>query len=191
MKTWKTLNRRQVADYGRFLKVELHTIELPDGQLITDWTWLVTPDFVNMMVVTTEGRFLCFRQTKYAVEGESLAAVGGYIEPGELPLDAARRELMEETGYEAKRWIPLGEFPVDANRGAGKAYFFIALEASQVAEPDADDLEEQEPLLLTQDEVEHALRCGEFKVLPWCTIMVLGLHWLGRNSSGSTDAQPH
>jgi ADP-ribose pyrophosphatase len=189
MKTWKTLERREAADYGKFLKVELHTIELPDGQVITDWPWVVTPDFVNMVVVNTEGRFLCFRQTKYSIEDETLAAVGGYIEPGELPLDAARRELMEETGYEAGSWIPLGVFPVDANRGAGKAYFFIALEARQVAEPDADDLEEQELLLLSRNQIEDALRRGEFKALPWCAIMALGLHWLSQNTNDSTGAQ--
>ena len=191
MKPWKTLDRREVADYGKFLKVELHTIELSDGQIITDWAWLVTPDFVNMMVVTTEGSLLCFQQTKYSVEGVSLAAVGGYIEPGEVPLDAARRELMDETGYKARRWVSLGAYPVDANRGAGKAHFFMALEAYPVAEADADDLEEQELLLLSRDEVEKALAQGEFKALPWCTVMALGLQWLNQHPGGSTDTSRH
>ena len=63
-----------------------------------------------MVAVTVDGRWLCFRQTKYAVEGVSLAPVGGYLEPGEDPLLGAQRELFEETGYEAPDWLDLGQF---------------------------------------------------------------------------------
>jgi hypothetical protein len=61
----------------------MHAIQLQDGQTIPEWVWLVTPDFVNVIAVTQDGRFLCFQQNKYAIEGLSLAPVGGYIDPGE------------------------------------------------------------------------------------------------------------
>jgi ADP-ribose pyrophosphatase len=64
---------------------------------------------------------------------------------------------------------------VDANRGAGLAHFFLAQGARRVAEAHPDDLEEQELLLLSQVEVESALEAGEFKVLPWATIVALAL----------------
>ncbi len=126
--------------------------ELPDGRVIEQWPWIITPDFINVVAVTEAGEFLCFQQVKYAVEGEALATVGGYLEPGEEPLAAARRELLEETGYEASEWIELGQYRVDANRGAGTAHFFLALHARHVADRNADDLEEQHLLLLTRAE---------------------------------------
>jgi ADP-ribose pyrophosphatase len=141
---------------------------------------VITPDYVNVFVVTEDSEFLCFRQTKYGVEGSTLAAVGGYVEPGEEPLDAARRELLEETGYEAPEWTSLGHYRVDANRGAGMAYLFLARGARRVAEADADDLEEQELLHLSRSEVEAALAGGEFKVLPWTTVVALALLYLDR-----------
>jgi ADP-ribose pyrophosphatase len=101
--------------------------------------------------------------------------VGGYIEPGEEPLAAAKRELLEETGYEARQWESLGDFSVDGNRGNGIAHFFLAREAHPVTEPDADDLEEQEMLKLSRAEVEAAVARGAFKVLPWQTVMALAL----------------
>ncbi|MEM7124920.1 MAG: NUDIX hydrolase [Chloroflexota bacterium] len=177
MQTWKT-NRRQTIlkpQDGRFLTVEYHEVELPDGTIIDDWPWLITPDFINVVLVTESGKFVCFRQTKYAIEGTSLAIVGGYLEPGEDSLAAAKREVLEETGYEAPDWIKLGSFPVDGNRGAGTAHFFLAQNARWVKEINADDLEEQELLLLTREEVGHSLQNGEFKVLPWAAIVALAL----------------
>lgn len=175
MQAWHTRARERVIDFGKFLTVERHTVELPDGRVIDDWPWLIMPDYVNVVAITTDGRFICFRQTKYAVGGTSLAVVGGYIEPGEAPLAAAQRELREETGYVADEWIDLGHYAVDANRGAGHGHPFLARQAHRVGEVIADDLEEQELQLLDRDYVEQALRRGEFRVMPWALAMALAL----------------
>ncbi len=172
---WITRDRKVVLDKGKFLTVEQHRVELPDGRVIDDWQWVITPDYVNIVAVTGDGRYLCFRQTKYAVDGPTLALVGGYMERGEEPLAAAQRELREETGYEAADWTPLGEYAVDANRGVGRAHFYLATGAARVADPIVDDLEEQELLHLTRGELEAALRGGEFKVLPWAAAVALAL----------------
>lgn len=175
MQPWKTLSRRTILKHSKFLSVESHTVQLPDGTTIPDWSWIVTPDYVNVLAVTDDDLFLCFRQTKYAVENTSLAPVGGYIEPGEDPLVAAQRELLEETGYNASKWTALGKYAVDANRGVGTGYFYLAEGAEKIAEIDSDDLEEQELLLLTRQDVEAALVAGEFKVMPWMACVALAM----------------
>lgn len=180
MQSWKTLSRRTILTHSQYLAVEEHAVELPDGRVIPDWPWVILPDYVNVAVVTAEGKFLCFRQTKYGLDGLSLAPVGGYLEAGEEPLAAAQRELLEETGYEAPVWIGLGEYQVDGNRGAGTAHFFLALQARRTAEPRNDDLEEQELVYLSQAEVVSALAHGEFRLLPWAAIMALALLYLKR-----------
>lgn len=176
MKTWTTLARRIVLNHDKFLTVEMHTIQLPDGEVIEDWPWLVMPDYVIVVPVTADGEILCFRQTKYSVDGFTLAPVGGYLEPGEVPLAAAKRELLEETGYQASDWLSLGSYAVDGNRGGGTAYLFLARGVERITAPDADDLEEQELFHLSQDEVETALHNGEFKVLSWAAAISLALH---------------
>lgn len=175
MRPWKTLNKRTIYDQAPWLVVELHGVELPDGRVIPDWPWIKTPDYINVVAITEEDTFLCFRQIKYGIAGDSLAVIGGYLEPGEEPLAAAKRELREETGYEAPDWIDLGQYLVDPNRGVATGYFYLARGARGVAEPASDDLEEQRLIYLTRGELESALDKGEFKVLAWATAVALAL----------------
>jgi ADP-ribose pyrophosphatase len=136
---------------------------------------------VDVVAITNDDHWLCFRQGKYAIEGEAFAVVGGYLEPDEEPLTAAKRELLEETGYTANEWIELGHYRVDANRGAGTGHFYLARHAHHVAVPIVDDLEEQHLQLLTRAEVEAALQAGEFKVMAWTTIVALALLYLNKD----------
>jgi ADP-ribose pyrophosphatase len=178
MKPWKTKNRRTVLDQRPWLIVENHTVELPDGRLIPDWQWIITPDYVNVVAVTEDERFLCFRQVKYGLEGTTLSIVGGFVEEGEEPIIAARRELLEETGYESTDWTSLGSYRVDPNRGVAMGHFYLARQARYVIPPNADDLEEQEIILLTRSEIETALAREEFKVLAWTACLALALRQL-------------
>lgn len=180
MLTWKTLKRRHVLDRGRFLQVEDHTVQLPDGRVIEPWPWLDMPSYTNTVVETADGLFLFFRQTKYAVPTVTLAPVGGYLEPGEDPLAGAQRELLEETGHAAPEWHALGQFACDGNRGGGVAHLFLARGATFVTARNADDLEEQELIRLTRAETAAALAANEFKVLGWAANVALALLALAR-----------
>jgi ADP-ribose pyrophosphatase len=178
MQKWKTRERKVVLDESPWLKVESHTVELPSGQVIPNWQWVTTPDYINVVAVTEEGKFICFRQVKYGLEGDTLAIVGGYLNDGENPLEAAQRELREETGYESPDWVSLGSYRVDPNRGIAMGNLFLARQARLVTTPIVDDLEEQHLILLSRAEVEQALETGEFHVMAWTAAVVLALRCL-------------
>ena len=174
-RSWKTLSRTVVLRHSKYLTVEDHVVELPDGTRIVNWPWLAMPDYVNVVLETAEKSFLCFRQTKYAAEGVTLAPIGGYCEPGEGPLATAEREVREETGYQAETLVHLGSFAADGNRGGGIGHLFLALNARRVQEKVSDDLEEQEFVFLSRSELRRALLAGEFKVLGWTAAIALAL----------------
>ena len=178
MKPWKTNTRQTVLDEQPWLVVEHHTVELPDGRLLPNWPWIITPDYINVVAVTEDEHFLCFRQVKYGIDGATLAVVGGYIKEGEAPLEAAQRELLEETGYESADWLSLGSYLVDPNRGIATGHLFLARQARYVTPRDADDLEEQELLLLTRAEIENALEQGKIRVLSWAAAVAFALRHL-------------
>jgi len=175
MKPWKTKARKTILDNNPWLTVEHHTVELPDGRVISEWPWVKTPDYVNVVAVTEDDKFLCFRQVKYGIEGVTLSIVGGYINEGEEPLAAAQRELLEETGYESPDWLSLGSYLVDPNRGIATGHLFLARAVRYITPRDADDLEEQEMIILTRKQVEAALERGEIKVLAWAAAVAFAL----------------
>ncbi len=175
MKTWKTLAKEVILDCGKFLKVERHKVDFGEGRVIHDWPWVIAPDYVNVVAITPDNRFLCLRQGKYAIEGASIGPVGGYIEEGHSPRETAERELREETGYRSDDWTFLGSFPIDSNRGAGTAHFFLARNATFAGEVESDDLEPQELVLLSRDELDAAIDNGDVKPLPWVSAFALAL----------------
>jgi len=178
LRPWKTLSKQTILDHNHFLKVENHVVELPDGTIIPDWAWVEIPDAVIILAVTAEQQFLCFHQTRYAVEGTTLATAGGMIEENELPLNAAKRELLEETGYTSDKWVNLGSYKLDPNRGMATMHLYLALDAKYEKEPFADDLEDQILLFLSKIEIEQALLAGEFKVLVFSTVVSLSLNYI-------------
>lgn len=180
MESWNTLSKKTLLIFGKFMRVEQHAIELPGGRIIDDWPWLVGPDFVNVLAITGDELALIFRQGKYGLDGLSLAPVGGYIEPGENPLDAAKRELLEETGYVAAEWVDLGHYTVDPNRGVGTGYLYLALNAQFKQEPVKDDLEEQKLLLMELKDVSKGLYEGQFKAMAWAANVALALLYITR-----------
>lgn len=175
MKPWNTRARRTLLNHSKYLTIEEHIVELPDGTLIENWPWVKSPDYILTLACTNEGKFLCFKQTKYAVKGETFAPVGGYLEEGENPIEGAKRELLEETGYEAQEWKSLGSYPTSGNHWGGMAHLFFADKAVKVCEPNRDDLEEMELLEFTPDEMRNALMNGEFKVVSWSALVAMTL----------------
>jgi len=54
---WRTLSRKTVLKHGKYLTVENRTVQLPGGRVIKNWSWVTTPDFVNVVAVTEKGRY--------------------------------------------------------------------------------------------------------------------------------------
>lgn len=140
-------------------------MQLPNGQVIPDWIHVELPAYAMVVAIRRDLQALTIRSYKHGDGQVSRRLPAGYLEPGEEPIAAARRALLEETGYTAADWTHLGSFTVDGNRGCGTAHLFLATGAERVADADSGDLEEIiiEPVRL--GDLSDAVRTGQITAL--------------------------
>ena len=136
------------------------------------------PHYTAVFAVTVEHKIIVLRCYRHAIGEVTLTMPGGMIEESESPLAGIQRELLEETGYKAKKWNSLGTFVGNSTRGCGTYHLFFATGAYSVQEQDSGDLEELELLLWKQQEVEQALDEGQAKSLGVASMLLLGLRCL-------------
>jgi ADP-ribose pyrophosphatase len=158
---WKVVERRDVFSLAPWINVAIETVILPDGRRIDDYVQVQVANFVIIFAETTDTRIVCLRQYRHAPRGPSLELVAGRIDEGEDPLTAAKRELLEEAGYESAHWEPAGKFIVSPTQGVGTGYVFRARNAVLRQAPDSGDLEESAIVLLDREALVDALFAGE------------------------------
>jgi ADP-ribose pyrophosphatase len=158
-----------------WVEVYEDTWELPDGRVRDGFHRIVLPEYALVVPVTGDGRFVMIREFKQGVGEICLNAPAGGLLPGEDPEEAARRELVEETGYAADDWRALGSFALDGSTGCGRGHLFLARGAARVAAPHLDDTEEIEVVLLDEPTLRAALRGSEMRMMPTACAVALAL----------------
>ena len=93
----------QVAYQGGLLRVKRDEVRLPDGASASR-EYVEHPGAVMMMAFVDADTILLERQYRYPKRRHFIELPAGKLEPGEPPLDTARRELVEECGFEAREW---------------------------------------------------------------------------------------
>lgn len=177
LRPWQTVARRELLDGRPWLRVWAEDVALPQGGTIAGFYTAEMPDYVMVVALTPDDRVVIVRSYKHGPRRVSISLPAGYLEAGEDPLGAAQRELLEETGYRAERWHPLGSFVNDGNRGGGSGHLFLARDARQVAAPQSGDHEEMQIDLLTLAELTRALQTGEVAMLSVAAAIGLALMW--------------
>jgi ADP-ribose pyrophosphatase YjhB (NUDIX family) len=180
---------------SKWMKVQQHKVKLPGtSSVIDDWLWIDYHDRINVLVeaprkATADREFLVFEQSKYALEGRtSKAIIGGIIEPGEEPEQAAIREVEEEMGMLCTQFHFLGRFRTDVNRGMGWVNSFLATQCSKKAqqasastggqgeeEVGAADTEKQDMKTISLEELRRAAVSGEFLEVQWSATVAMAL----------------
>jgi ADP-ribose pyrophosphatase len=162
-------------------------------KVINDWLWIDYHDRINVLVQDPNSSmenpsFLILKQTKYALSSqESLAVVGGIVEPNEEPLVAARREVEEELHVTCNSWTSLGRYRTDVNRGMGWVHPYLARDCSyskiivgsDEEESNGDvgvhDMEKQNVQSMTLSEVKASVMDQKFVEVQWSNTVALAM----------------
>jgi ADP-ribose pyrophosphatase len=167
-----TIGSEEVFD-GVLLKVRRDEVRLPDGNIAVR-ECIRHPGAVLILAQRDDGRILFVRQFRYPVGLVLVELPAGRIDPGEAVEDCARRELREETGYEAREWRRFGMIHPCVGYSDERIEIFLARDLAGVgACPDADEF--LELLHLTPDEAEQAARDGRITDAKTVCALFLGL----------------
>ena len=160
LQPWKTLRTHLLLDRSPRLRVLADDLLLPDGQVVEGYLRLEAPDYAVIIPVNDAGQVLFMRCYKRGVDAIDLQLPAGGIDPEESALEAAQRELREETGCQAAAWQDLGGYVVGGNMGISRAHFFLATGCRQTSQPTAGDLEEQELVWASLQDAQRWYQAG-------------------------------
>lgn len=100
---WKTLETKYLFKRN-WLTAKVEKVELPDGRIYDEYYTLEYPTWINVIAITKDGKMILERQWRHGLKIVSTEIPAGVVEKGENPMDAAKRELQEETGFGGGTW---------------------------------------------------------------------------------------
>ena len=133
-------------------------VQLPDGRINPEYWVVEYPDWVNVIAITKDGQFVMERQYRHAVGMTCYELPCGVMEKGETPLQAAQRELMEETGYGNGEWKEIMTITPNPSSMSNFTHCFVATGVEKTGSQHLDATEELEVYLLTREEVLELLK---------------------------------
>ena len=131
-----------------------------DGQE-KSFTVLDTRDWVQVVAITTDEQIVVVRQFRQGTRQETIELPGGVVDAGQTPMDAARRELKEETGYEAEKWTFLTSFRPNPATQTNTTHLILAENASLVGPTNFDENEDLETETIPRKELRLKILKGE------------------------------
>ena len=168
----------ETAYTGSFFSVTRDRVRLPDGG-VSHREFITHPGAVAILAFTAAGELVMERQYRYPVGRDMLEIPAGKIDPGEAPLQTARRELEEETGYRAASWRHLGVMHPCIGYSNERIEYFLAEGLTQTA-PKLDDGEFLEVFTITMEVAMDWVRLGRITD----TKTIAGLLWAEKVRAG-------
>jgi ADP-ribose pyrophosphatase len=142
--------------------ITIDQVILPNGEEKT-FSYIDFAKGVCILPITADGDVICLKQYRHSLKSWQWELPAGMIDKIDAsPLDTAKRELGEETGYSAEHWLDLGSFHPSPGSTSEEIFLFAAAGLIP-SEQKLESSEQIEILKLTMEELKTLIKKGEFK----------------------------
>ncbi|MCU0821314.1 MAG: NUDIX hydrolase [Spirochaetes bacterium] len=159
MEKWIIKDKSTIFDEKLYRVKNLNCFH-PVKKISYDFHIIETFNWINIIAITEDNKIIMVKQHRLGTDDLTLETVAGMIEHSEDPLEAAKRELHEETGYRESRMIFLKKTAVNPAIINNHIYFYLATGCKKVSEQKLDPAEDIEILLYSEDEVKKMIKDG-------------------------------
>ena len=172
---WEEVSCEHILQ-DEWIDIRRSKYKFPDGTFFEPYYSYSRRDYVVIVASDTEGNYICVRQYRQGIDQVTTEFVAGGIErsdgkeygkvgddAAEDALAAAKRELMEESGYESDEWKHLLTIPSNATIADNYAYLYYAKNCRKVSDQDLDSTEFLEVVKHTESEIEDLIKTGGFQ----------------------------
>lgn len=171
-KPWPLVRSTPEKSYWVF-SVRADTACCPRTGQEHDFYVLESPDWINVIPLTPDNQVVMVRQYRHGTREITLEIPGGLADAGDTAEDAARRELLEETGYEASEFVVLGSAHPQPAILNNRSITYLARDVRQVQAPRPDETEDIEIVLLPLSGIPDMIRNGEITN----AMVILAFYW--------------
>ena len=170
IKKWNLVKSEKLNSY-RVFSTRRDISSSPVTGKSHDFYVIEAPDWTNVVAITPEREIILIKQYRHGVQSLTLEIPGGMVDPGETPLEAARRELLEETGYASDDLICIGRVHPNPAIQDNTCHTFLAKNAVKIKEPNFEGTEdiacfvtpvENVPNLVAEGKITHSLVISAF-----------------------------
>ncbi len=183
LRPWRRLSRERLRNC-RVFHVDRVVARSPSSGNDHDFFCIESADWVNVVPITPQEEIVMVRQFRHGSESLTLEIPGGMVDPGEAPLVAGARELLEETGYRAERLLPVGAVNPNPALFGNRVHTFVATGAVRVADIRNEGAEETRVELVPAARISELVRRGDIDH----ALVLAGLYqWELARASGETQ----
>lgn len=161
---WKSLSSEYVFD-TKWFKVKKEVVKLPTGKVLNDYYVVEGEELIAILAIDSNNNVLLVKQYRHAIGEVTIDLPGGGIEKNEQLIDAAKRELAEETGMIAGHLEKLLTYYPDPGRTACLKHIFFASDLKKDVENlySQDDSEDISLVSMPLKDVLKGMKSGELK----------------------------
>lgn len=134
-----TVSDSEIIVADRWIRLRADTCTDAAGRTIAPYYVLEPGEWISVLALTPAGEAILVEEYRHGAGIIALGTIGGVVEPGESPLEAAARELREETGFESREIIDLGATWANFGNHTNRVHHFLARDCVLAGEQTLDD----------------------------------------------------